>query len=53
MFLKDSDIPAPDCVELFSYKVYRDMPIQSYVTDEEFKRIIDEIDREGMPGKRD
>ena len=41
IFLKDSGIPAPDCVELFSYKVYRGMPIQSYVTDEELERILD------------
>lgn len=53
MFLKEADIPAPNCVELFSYRVYRDMPIQSYVTDEEFKRIIDEIDITCMPGIRD
>ena len=36
MFLKENSISAPDCVELFSYKVYREMPIQSYVTDEEW-----------------
>jgi site-specific recombinase XerD len=53
MFLKDEGIPAPDCVDLFSYKVYRDMPIQSYVTDEELNRIINVIDRSTIAGKRD
>lgn len=53
IFLKDEGIPAPDCVELFSYRVYRDMPIQSYVTDEEFDRITKVIDRSTMAGKRD
>ena len=28
IFLKETGIPAPDCADLFSYKVYRDMPIQ-------------------------
>ena len=31
---------------LFSYKVYRDMPIQGYVTDEELDRILAVIDTE-------
>ena len=53
MFLKEEGVQAPDCVELFSYKVYRDMPIQSYVTDEEFNRIINVIDRSTDAGKRD
>ena len=53
IFLKDEGIPAPDCIELFSYRVYRDIPIQSYVTDEEFNRIINVIDRSTMAGKRD
>ena len=53
IFLKDEGIPAPNCIELFSYKVYRDMPIQSYVTDEEFNRIINVIDRSTTAGKRD
>ena len=52
IFLKDSGIPAPDCVELFSYKVYRGMPIQSYVTDEELERILGVIDTETETGKR-
>ncbi len=50
IFLKDSGIPAPDCVELFSYKVYRGMPIQSYVTDEELERILGVIDMETETG---
>lgn len=29
---------------MFSYKVYRDMPIQGYVTDEELERILAVID---------
>lgn len=31
IFLKETGIPAPDCTDLFSYKVYRNMPIQGYV----------------------
>lgn len=53
VFLKKENIAAPDCVDLFSYKVYRNMPIQSYVTDEEFDRIISMIDRTSVMGKRD
>ena len=53
IFLKEASIPAPDCVELFSYKVYRDMPIQSYVTDEELERILGVIDTTSEIGKRD
>ena len=53
IFLKETGVPAPDCIDLFSYKVYRDMPIQSYVTDEEFNRIINVIDRSTAAGKRD
>lgn len=52
IFLKDSGIPAPDCVELFSYKVYRGMPIQSYVTDEELELILGVIDTSTETGKR-
>lgn len=53
IYLKEAGIPAPDCVELFAYRVYRDMPIQSYVTDEELDRIIAVIDRTSASGKRD
>lgn len=53
VFLKENGIPAPDCIALFSYKVYRDMPIQSYVTDEELDRILDVIDTTSSTGKRD
>lgn len=53
MFLKEECISAPDAVDLFSYKVYREMPIQSYVTDEELERIFSAIDRETTLGKRD
>lgn len=53
IFLKESKIPAPDCIELFSYRVYRDMPIQSYVTDEELDQILRVIDTDSEMGKRD
>ena len=53
IFLKESSLPAPDCVELFSYRVYRDMPIQSYVTDEELDQILRVIDTDSEMGKRD
>lgn len=53
IFLKETGVPAPDCAGLFSYKVYRDMPIQGYVTDEELDRILAVIDTESDMGKRD
>lgn len=53
IFLKEVDVPAPDCIDLFSYKVYRDMPVQSHVTDEELDKIISVIDRSTVTGKRD
>ena len=53
IFLKETGIPAPDCTDLFSYKVYRDMPIQGYVTDEELERILAVIDTDSDMGKRD
>lgn len=53
IFLKETGIPAPDCTDLFSYKVYRDMPIQRYVTDEELERILAVIDTDSDMGKRD
>lgn len=53
IFLKETGVPAPDCAGLFSYKVYRDIPIQDYVTDEELDRIFAVIDTESDMGKRD
>lgn len=53
IYLKEAGIPAPDCVELLSYKVYREMPIQSYVTDEELERILGVINTDTEMGKRD
>lgn len=52
VFLKEAGIPAPDCIELFSYKVYREMPIQSYVTDAELDAILNVIDTDTAKGKR-
>lgn len=53
IFLKENGIPAPECIDLFSYTVYRDMPVQGCITDEEFQRIYDVIDTETVMGKRD
>lgn len=52
IFLKETGIPAPDGVELCSYHVYRDMPVQSYVTDVELERILNVIDTSTVIGKR-
>lgn len=52
IFLKETGIPAPDGVELCSYHVYRDMPVQSYVTDAELERILNVIDTSTVIGKR-
>jgi len=51
-FLKTTDLKAADAEGLFSYKVYRDYPIQSYVTDEELERILAVIDTGTESGKR-
>ena len=53
IFLRDTEVPVPDCVELFSYKVYREMPIQSYVTDNELEAVLNVIDPDSPKGKRD
>ena len=53
VFLKENGIPAPDCVELCSYTVYREMPIQSYVTDAELEKVLSVIDTSTVGGKRD
>ncbi len=48
-FLKEI---APDSVELFSNRVYREMPIQGYVTDKELECILNVIDTSTEAGKR-
>lgn len=53
IFLRETGVQAPDCVDLFSYKVYREMPIQSYVTDEELDAVLRVIDVDSVQGKRD
>ena len=52
IFLKETGEEAPDCVELFSHHVYREMPIQGYVTDDELDRILNVIDTSTEVGKR-
>lgn len=52
IFLKEIGEDAPDGVDLFSHKVYRQMPIQGYVTDEELERILNVIDTSTEAGKR-
>ena len=52
IFLKETGADAPDCVELFSHKVYREMPVQGYVTDDELGRILNVIDLSTESGKR-
>lgn len=52
IYLKESGENAPDCEDLFSYKIYREMPIQGYVTDDELERILDVIDSSTEVGKR-
>lgn len=53
IFLRENDIPAPDCVDLCSYHVCRKKHIQSYVTDEELSAVLSVIDDSCMTGKRD
>ena len=52
-FLKENSIQAPECEELFSYTVYRDMPIQGYITDDDLEKIYSVIDMDSAMGKRD
>lgn len=52
VFLKEKEILAPDCFDLFNYRVYREMPIQSYVTDTELEAVINVIDKNTVKGKR-
>lgn len=52
-YLAAERIPAPDCADLFSYKICREMPIQGYVTDEELSKVLGVIDRNTAAGKRD
>lgn len=52
-YLVEASIPAPNCGELFSYKICREMPIQGYVTDEELRKILGVINRNTDAGKRD
>ena len=53
MFLREIGEPAPDCVALLSYPVPRKMPVRSYVTDDELRRIMEQIDTSTSKGKRD
>ena len=52
IFLKEIGEAAPDGVDLFSNKVYREMPIQGYVTDDELEKILNVIDTSTESGKR-
>ncbi len=52
IYLREKSISAPDCVDLFNYTVYREMPIQSYVTDTELEAVLNVVDRETFIGKR-
>lgn len=51
-FLKEAGIKAPECTKLFSHRVYREMPIQGHVTDEELERILNVIDTSTEVEKR-
>lgn len=51
-FLKENSIQAPECEELLSYTVYRDMPIQGYITDDDLEKIYSVIDMDSGTGKR-
>lgn len=52
VFLKETGTRAPECTKLFSHSVYREMPIQGHVTDEELERILSVIDTSTEVGKR-
>lgn len=51
-FLKETGVAVPDCEEIFSYRVCREMPIQGYVTDEELESVLKVIDTSTDYGKK-
>lgn len=53
IYLKENGYAAPDCVELFSHKVYREKHIQGCVTDDELEKVLNCIDTDSERGKRD
>ncbi len=53
LFLAEAGYPYPNCSGVFSYKITREMPIQGYVTDDELEKILQQINRETVTGKRD
>lgn len=53
LFLRENAQPAPDCVALLSYHVSRKMPVRPCVTDDELRRIMEQIDTKTPKGKRD
>ena len=52
LFLKEHGIQAPDCADLFSYTIHREMPIQGCVDDDELEKILNIIDRTTESGCR-
>ena len=53
LYLASAGYPYPNCTGVFSYKITREMPIQGYVTDDELEKIIQQINRDTVMGKRD
>lgn len=52
LFLAENGIPAPDCADLFSYTIHREMPIQGCVADDELKKVLSVIDVTTESGAR-
>lgn len=53
LYLLSNHIPSPNCMALFSTRIYREYPIYDYVHDEELDLIIHQIDTSTPKGKRD
>lgn len=52
LFLAENGIPAPNCADLFSYTIHREMPIQGCVADDELEKILKVIDVTTESGAR-
>ena len=52
LYLKEHGIPSPDCADLFSYTIHREMPIQGCVADDELEKVLNVIDRTAESGCR-
>ncbi len=53
LYLLKENVPGPNCMALFSTKIYREYPVYDYVHDDELEKILSQIDVNTPKGKRD